>query len=216
DCLVLDFVDLSDCELVSLPSLVGLPPRLDLEGATLEEAETAFELFGDDLPDFEVEPETITLDEIKERAQAFDPLALDVKPSVTAISPHRWESLGRRGLALHVFWTPKGARKGRLTQILILDRPASTRGKRWQVLVDDREMARFSRLEDAVEAVDYEIEQRDPHCRQSALPSARWRRTPAPEELCAALSARCGVTTHEEAGRLATYRRFGPQKRNLR
>ncbi|MEQ9318222.1 MAG: DEAD/DEAH box helicase, partial [Polyangiaceae bacterium] len=101
DCLVLDFVDLSERSLITLPTLVGLPADVDLEGATLDEAERQMALIWDDHPGFEIEPGTITLSEIKERAAAFDPIALDVDPEVTAISANAWQSLGSRGLVLH-------------------------------------------------------------------------------------------------------------------
>ena len=38
DCIVLDFVDLSDLSLVNLPSLLGLPKELNLQGAEVTEA----------------------------------------------------------------------------------------------------------------------------------------------------------------------------------
>ena len=38
DCIILDFVDLSDLSLVNLPSLLGLPREINLEGESAEEA----------------------------------------------------------------------------------------------------------------------------------------------------------------------------------
>ena len=50
------------------------------------------------------------------------------------------------------------------------------RGKIWEVLIDEKSMARFSNLEDAVAAVDYELERRGRLTALSALPTALWRR----------------------------------------
>jgi len=207
DCLVLDFVDLSDLSLVTLPTLAGLPPDVDMEGASVDEAERAMAQIWDNHPGFEVEPGTITLGEIQRRAQAFDPLDLEVHADVMAISGFRWESLGARGLALHVHWGNKG-----LTEVLVLDN--RTRGKRWRVMVGAKEMARFSRLEDAVEAVDYEIERRGRKAVASARADAAWRNQapPAPvlEKLAATTDQR--PETHGEALRLLAYARHGPKR----
>jgi len=207
DCLVLDFVDLSDLSLITLPTLAGLPPDVDLEGASVDEAEQAMGQIWDDHPGFEVEPGSITLGEIQRRAQAFDPLALEVNAEVMAISGFRWESLGARGLALHVHWGNKG-----LTEILVLDN--RKRGKRWQVMVGAKEMARFSRLEEAVEAVDYEVERRGRKTTASALAEAAWRRAPVPEAVARQLAAVTDkkATTHGEALRLLAYARHGPKR----
>jgi len=56
---------------------------------------------------------------------------------------------------------------------VVLRKPG--RGKTWEILMDDKPMARFSQLEEAVAAVDYEVEQRGPAAAVSALPSAAWR-----------------------------------------
>src|SRR5690606_11274276 len=74
DCLVLDFVDLSELSLVALPSLAGLPPGVDLEGAALHEAAERVARFYDDHPGFDIDPGHITLAEIQRRAASFDPL----------------------------------------------------------------------------------------------------------------------------------------------
>jgi hypothetical protein len=49
------------------------------------------------------------------------------------------------------------------------------RGKRWEVCVDGRVQERFSTLEAAVEAVDYEIARRGPAVVASAREQAPWR-----------------------------------------
>jgi len=186
DCLVLDFVDLSDLSLVSLPSLAGLPRDLDLEGQRLDLAEERLGHIWDQYPGLEIEPGAITLGEIQRRAAAFDPLTLAVDPEVLAVSPHRWESLGSRGLALHACWSAKDAARLRLSEILVLDRGG--RGKRWRVTVEGKEVAAFSRLEEAVEAVDFELRRRGPAVVASARPGAAWRQQPVPPELASALA----------------------------
>ena len=131
-------------------------------------------------PGFEVEPGSITLDEIERRANAFDPLTLHVDPEVRAVSPHAWVSLGSKGLALH-FFRSKGARsKGRLSEMLVTT-GRDERGRRWKVRLDGKQVARFSRVEEAVEACDYEVRRLGAVARESALPSAGWRRQPSPD-----------------------------------
>ena len=168
DCLVLDFVDLSDLSLCSLPSLHGAPRNLDLQG---ERADVAGQVWRDlqfDHPGFEWEAGAITLDEVKQRAEAFDPLTMKVDREVTAISPLAWVSLGRAGLALH--WQPK---PGELDEIRV--QPVAPRGKRWQATMQGKPVARFSTAEQAVEAVDWEIEQKGPRALLSAQRNAPWR-----------------------------------------
>lgn len=217
DCLVLDFVDLSERSLITLPTLVGLPADVDLQGATLDEAERQMALIWDDHPGFEIEPGTITLSEIKERAAAFDPIALDLDPEVTAISANAWQSLGSRGLALHAYWGDKAARKDRLSEVLVLDTAGTRRrGRRWRVTVDGREVERFSRLEEAVEAVDYEVGRRGGDAARSARPNAAWRREPVPDELAERLAE---LTPRRRAGSRGgamaelAYAKHGPRRR---
>jgi hypothetical protein len=62
---------------------------------------------------------------------------------------------------------------GFASEALVLRRPG--RGKVWEVLIDDATMARFSELEEAVSAVDYELERLGRAVATSALPSAIWR-----------------------------------------
>ena len=52
-------------------------------------------------------------------------------------------------------------------------------GKVWEVSLDGKVMDRFSRMEDAVQAVDYEIMQMGRGPAASALEGAGWRRAPA-------------------------------------
>ena len=49
-------------------------------------------------------------------------------------------------------------------------------------------MAHFSRITDAVEAVDYELGKLGPVARQSALEEAAWRHSPTPPDIQRALS----------------------------
>ena len=49
------------------------------------------------------------------------------------------------------------------------------RGMIWEVLMDGHPMARFAQLEEAVAAVDYELERFGKAVARSAHPSADWR-----------------------------------------
>jgi len=201
DCLVLDFVDLSNLSLISLPSLMGMPWQLDLQGADANEARKTWQAIMLEAPGFELQPGVITLGEIQDRAASFDPLTRTIDPDVRAISSLAWESLGRRGLALHLL---RSASK--VTEVLVLD--DGGRGKRWQVQVDGRERGRFSRLADAVEATEYEVAKMGPNAHASGLPNAAWRQVAVGRELAEmARKARHGrpVDTIAEALAALTY-----------
>jgi superfamily II DNA or RNA helicase len=174
DCLILDFVDVSTLSLCTLPSLFGVPRDLDLRGGDVGEARRTWQQLLLDHPGFAVEAGAVTLPEIQARAAAFDPLTLEVHADVRAISANAWFSLGRHGLGLHHL-----GRGGRRTEVLVLERGA--RGKRWQVFVDDVLVGRFSALEEAVQAVDFEIDAQGPAIAGSARPEAPWRHAPDPE-----------------------------------
>lgn len=212
DCLVIDFVDLSDLSLQTLPGLAGLPRDLDLEGMDTREASRALHRIWFDAPGFELEAGAITLAEIERRAAAFDPLALGVDPEVRAISPLAWESLGSRGLALHWFGGPRSEADGRLSEALVLR--AGARGRKWVVTRDGREMARFSRSEEAVEATDFEVRRQGRVAEASALPGAAWRNSPVPAGLQRALlglSRRRTVGTWGEAVAVLCHAAHGPR-----
>jgi superfamily II DNA or RNA helicase len=180
DCLVLDFVDVSSLSLCTLPSLFGMPRELDLQGRDVGEAREVFDQIGFDHPAFEAEAGAITLGEIQARAAAFDPLTQEVDVEVRAISHHAWASLGKVGVVLHFERAP-----GRVVEALVVTRGG--RGKRWEVRVDGAVMERFSTLEQAVEAVDYEVARRGRHAAASALPGAAWRRAAVSAERAAAI-----------------------------
>ena len=150
DCLILDFVDLTELSLCTLPSLFGTPRDLDLRGGDASEARRAWLAIEFDRPGFELEAGAVTLAEIQDRAASFDPLTLRTHDDVRAISSHAWFSLGRHGVGLHF------QRAGRVSEVLVVRRAG--RGKCWEVVMDGRPMERFSRLEAAVEAVDFELE----------------------------------------------------------
>ncbi len=179
DCLILDFVDLSDLSLLSLPSLFGMPRQVDLNGQDAAEAAEVWHQLILDLPGFEVEAEAITLAEIQERAAHFDPLTLEADPEVRAISELDWHSLGRAGLVLHVL------KRHEVMTITVLAKAA--RGRRWHVFIDGERQERFSEVEQAVEAVDYEVGRMGRGVYQSALPQAGWRYGPASQALLARL-----------------------------
>ncbi len=148
------------------------------------------------------------LAEIKRRAEGFDPLQLDLNDELLAMSGNGWWSLGRKGLVLEF---QQG--KGRFREYAILKTPQTGR-KRWVVRLDDRDKAHFSRLEDAVEAVDYEVEQLGRRATETASEWAEWRQEPAPEALAARL-ARRGIT-QGEARRLLAFEKHvgrGPGRR---
>ncbi len=171
DCLVLDFVDLSDLDLCTLPSLYGCPRDLDLRGGDPAEARRIWDRIEEEHPGFELEAGAVTLREIQDRATSFDPLGLTTDAEVRAISDNAWFSLGRLGVGLHFERRP-----GRASEVVILKR--GHRGKIWEVALDGKVQERFSRLEDAVQAVDYEIGRMGRASAASARAGAPWRSAP--------------------------------------
>jgi len=165
NCLVLDFVDISSLSLCTLPSLFGMPRDLDLQGEDVREASRIWEQIAFDYPGFEVEAGALTLREIQDRAAAFDPLTLRVNEGVRAISHNAWFSLGRFGVGIHFERRP-----GRIVEMLVLS--TRSRGRSWEVSVDGVAKARFSRMEDAVEAADFEIRKLGRHAASSARDGA--------------------------------------------
>src|SRR6478735_6884784 len=172
DCLILDFVDLTTLSLCTLPSLFGTPRDLDLRGGDANEARRVWQRIEFDRPGFELEAGAVTLAEIQDRAASFDPLTLRTHDDVRAISSHAWFSLGRHGVGLHF------QRAGRVSEVLVVRRAA--RGKCWEVVMDGRPMEQFSRLEAAVEAVDFELERMGRGAVLSAAAEAAWRRAAPP------------------------------------
>jgi superfamily II DNA or RNA helicase len=171
DCLILDFVDLSELSLCTLPSLFGVPRELDLQGQDVSEARRVWQHILFDRPGFELEAGAVTLPEIQQRAASFDPLTLEANEEVRAISANAWFSLGRHGLGLHFERRP-----GTISEVVILR--SAARGKRWEVRLDGQSKDRFSNIEAAVEAVDYEIARMGPRALASARDEASWRRAP--------------------------------------
>lgn len=169
DCLILDFVDVSQLSLCSLPSLFGVPRELNLQGEDVSRASQTWQQILLDHPGFELEAGSFTLPEIQERAASFNPLTLEAHEDVRAISGNAWFSLGRHGLGLHFEKRP-----GVTSEVTVLARAA--RGKRWQVCIDGRVQEHFSSIEAAVEAVDYELGRRGAAVARSAHETAPWRR----------------------------------------
>ncbi len=190
DCLILDFVDVSELPLWTLPSLFGCPRELDLKGEDARDAARTWERIQLDYPALELEAGALTLREIQDRAAAFDPLTLELDHGIRAISGNAWFSLGRHGVGLHFARSANA-----ISAVTVLAR--APRGKRWEVAIDQRVMERFATLEEAVQAVDYEIDQRGPAARQSARDEAPWRHAPAPNN---------SSVTHAEALRLIVWR----------
>ncbi|HEY0255757.1 MAG TPA: DEAD/DEAH box helicase, partial [Kofleriaceae bacterium] len=195
DCLILDFVDVSTLSLCSLPSLFGCPRDLDLRGGDVGEAREAWDQVLLDQPDFELEAGALTLREIQDRAAAFDPLTLEANPEIRAISANAWFSLGRRGVGVHF------QKNGETRLVTVLRRGG--RGKVWEAALDGKAMERFSTLEQAVEAADYEIDQL--RATASAREEAPWRTRPAPPELLAQLRTPAQITTLADALRRAVW-----------
>ncbi len=198
DCLILDFVDLSELSLCTLPSLFGAPRDLDLGGEDANEARRVWAQIMLDQPGFELEAGAVTLREIQERAASFDPLTLVTNEEVRAISGNAWFSLGRHGVGLHFERWP-----GRRSEMLVLlarsnggraakgagKAKTSLRGKRWEVLFDGQVMDRFSKMEQAVEAVDFEIDRMGPRASMSAREEAPWRHLPSADPNVSAAEA---------------------------
>jgi len=199
DCLILDFVDVSVLSLCTLPSLFGCPRDLDLFGGDAREAARTWFQIQLDYPEFELEAGALTLREIQDRAAAFDPLTLDVHNDVRAISSNAWFSLGRHGVGLHF---ARATNVISTATVLV----CAARGKRWEVAVDGRCKDRFSTLEDAVQAVDYEVDQRGRAARSSAKHDAPWRHEPPPPTIVARLGEGERVTTHAAALQLLVWR----------
>lgn len=208
DCLILDFVDLSNLSLCTLPSLFGMPRDLDLAGDDAAEARRSFDRMMYENPGFEVEPGAITLREIQDRAAQFDPLTLRTDAEVRAISSLAWASLGRPGLALHFERRP-----GHICEVLVIARGA--RGKKWEVSMDGKVVARFSTIEEAVQAVDYEVERMGRSATASARHDAAWRRAPAPADIGTGSKGARPPQNLAEALRLAAFERavVGPARR---
>lgn len=200
DCLILDFVDLSTLSLCTLPSLFGAPRDMDLRGGDVREAARVWERIQFDRPGFELEAGAVTLPEIQERAASFDPLTLKIDSEVRAISGNAWFSLGRHGVGLHFERRP-----GRTNEVLVLKQGA--RGKMWEIRLDGRPMDRYSRMEEAVQAVDYEIDRMGRSAAASARPDAHWRRSSVPEALAEILKAKPRPVFLGEALRLSVWER---------
>ncbi|HEY0706237.1 MAG TPA: DEAD/DEAH box helicase [Polyangia bacterium] len=198
DCLILDFVDVSNLSLCSLPSLFGCPRELDLRGGDVGEARRVWMQVMFDHADFQLEAGAVTLREIQDRAASFDPLTLEANLEVRAISANAWFSLGRYGVGLH--FEP---RAGRPSAITVLKRGA--RGKVWEVTRDGDAIDRFSTLEQAVEAVDYEIDRMGRAASASAREVAPWRARPAPADLVARLRSNHRPATLADALRLLVW-----------
>ena len=209
DCLVLDFADVSAMSLVTLPSLMGMPRELDLEGKEVGEALRFFQDLAFDFPSFALEAGAISLTEIKERAEHFDPLTLHADPNIVAITPNAWWSLGQAGLALYFY-----RKRDQFAEFLLLDRGRGA--DRYHVLLDREKVAAFSTLEEAVLATDYELQRMGRVAWQSAQETAPWRFSPITEGLArqlARLRPPRKADTVAEAMRYLVYDRWSRRQR---
>jgi len=173
DCIILDFVDASSLSLVTLPSLFGFPVQFDLEGADIAEVDDKVQHWMQLDLGLELEATDITLSEIQRRAENFDPLSQRIHPEIRAISGNGWFSLGSKGLGLH-YWCSNGT----LSLALILKK-----GKQYKVIFNSKEVALFSKIIPAVEAVDYEIEKLGESETNSAHAESAWRQMQTPPSL---------------------------------
>lgn len=173
DCLVLDFVDLSDLDVVTTATLdASTKPQAPgegggQEGEPQERAETIplpLEDVGDEAP--------ATLAEIQQRLAQFDPLTMDQRAETAAISLNAWLSLGAQGMMLHF-----QGRGGELRFFKL--EPAGRKGA--VVWLGDRKLARFSTMAEAVAAVDDELPKYGEP--ESARPDAAWRTEALPDAL---------------------------------
>lgn len=176
DCLVLDFVDLSDLEVMTTHTLDAGPSRV----RELPAADEAPGMGDAWLPIEDVDEVPATLQDIQQRMAAFDPLTLTQLEEAAAISPNAWLSLGARGMMLHFL-----DHRGRLQTFEL--QPAAPPRRGTFVKFGDRTLGRFSTMHDAVAAVDVELPRYgDP---ASARPGATWRREPVSPELGTAVAA---------------------------
>ncbi len=210
DCLVLDFVDLSQVALVTLPSLLGMPRQMNLNGEDALEVAEGMRQFWLEHPTYEMDPGEVTLSEIKARAEQFDPVTREVHGEIRAISAYDWVSLGRAGVALHYFKA-----SGRLGEFLVLKQPEPGTRKLWVVRQDGDDVARFSTMEEAVEAADYELAKLGEVSTESAHPRAQWRSsqvTPEIREALRSLSPPRRADTLGEAMHYIVYDMHAPQR----
>jgi hypothetical protein len=186
DCLVLDFVDLSHLNLVTLPTLFGMPKEMDLYGERADEVAQKYEKLILDHPEVEWEAEALTIQDLREKIEVFDPLKIKLSPEIKAISDKGWCSLGQRGIVLHFFSGKSSSMKFNELAILLT---SETGAKRYQVLLNDREMARFSTVEQAVSSCDYEVDQMGYIAQQTSQCHSPWRFNQADGDLALTMRA---------------------------
>jgi superfamily II DNA or RNA helicase len=177
DCLVLDFVDLSQLQLVTAATLDAGPSRASADAEAEGEASPG-EM--PKVPIEDVDDRPATLQEILARVAAFDPLLATQREEVAAISLHAWISLGARGMMLH-FTGHDGA-------LRVFELRAEAPPRRGvEIWLDDAKLTRCTTMDAAVRAVDLELPRYgDP---DSASPSAPWRRAEIDERLRNALAS---------------------------
>jgi len=176
DCLVLDFVDLSQLRLCGTHTLDAGEVR-EVEPTEPESATTGGgrEPVLDDRDDAPA-----TLREIEARLAEFDPLALDQSREAAAISVHAWLSLGALGMMLHFV-----DHAGELVCFELRTEPPPRRGT--GVWLGERKLARFATMQEAIAAADEELARYgDP---ASARAEAAWRKVGVPEAIRVELDA---------------------------
>lgn len=175
DCLVLDFVDLSELEVITSHTLDAGPSH----ASPLQPAEEGSGMVPL-LPVEDVDEVPATLQDIQQRLAAFDPLTLTQLEEAAAISPNAWLSLGARGMTLYFLDHGERLQKFEL-------KPAAPPRRGAHVWFGDVHLGRFPTMYEAVAAVDDELPRYgDP---RSARASALWRREPVPPTMLAAVAA---------------------------
>lgn len=104
DCIILDVVDnTSKHKLCTVPSILDLPPTIDLQGRTLEEAAKKMERLGPGASAVIGAESPATLDEVDSLMEKVDLLAdLDPPQEITHVSSNAWMHDGAGGYFLSV------------------------------------------------------------------------------------------------------------------
>ncbi len=197
DCLVLDFVDLSALQIVTVPTLDAGPSPAQVERGDADEGEADAQAAFADIDQVDETPATLA--EIQQRLATFDPLTMAQREEAAAISLNAWLSLGALGMMLHF-----QDRGGELLHFEL--RPEGRSGA--SVWLRGKKLARLPSMNAAIEAVDLELPKHGVPA--SARADAAWRRARIPESLAAALAAlrppRAAVDVGEAIAHLALAR----------
>jgi len=188
DCLVLDFVDLSELAVVNLPSLVGERPADEVEeheeeDSSHEKSEPAQEGLASSEsvpPPEDIVEVPLTVQEIRARTSGFDPLTMALAETIAAVSINAWIPLASGGAALSFLNDER-------TPQNFLVRPREGRVRGYNLYLADKCLATFQDLESATIAVDGELANYG--VAGTGRRDALWRARPVGSEMRAALRA---------------------------